>query len=209
MSLPSRLLGANPSIQVSTLLSGSLSTPSAKLAFSDTPFQSIATVSVGSGGTSTVSFTSIPSTFVHLQIRFIVRENTGSVSNTSDNFRIRYNGDTGSNYSLQRIFQNENNNNAGDFYANQTDVVASGLAGASTTASVFSGGIIDIYNYANTNMYKSMKSKMGSVNATNGGIFYTGGVWRNTNAITSIELRPDTGDLAQYSHVALYGIRGS
>ena len=33
MSLPSRLLGANPSIQVSTLLSGSLTTPSAKGTF--------------------------------------------------------------------------------------------------------------------------------------------------------------------------------
>jgi hypothetical protein len=51
MSLPSRLLGANPSIQVSTLLSGSLTTPSAKSAFIPPgDFESIATVSVGSGG---------------------------------------------------------------------------------------------------------------------------------------------------------------
>lgn len=75
MSLPSRLLGANPSIQVSTLLSGSLTTPSAKSAFvPETSFQSIASTTLTSNQ-STITFDSIPSTFTHLQVRGIIFSN--------------------------------------------------------------------------------------------------------------------------------------
>ena len=41
-------------------------------------FESIATVSVGSGGAANVEFTSIPATFTHLQIRAILKTTTSA-----------------------------------------------------------------------------------------------------------------------------------
>ena len=46
-------------------------------------YESIATVTVGSGGAASVEFTSIPSTYTHLQIRAIVRTNYTSSNNKS------------------------------------------------------------------------------------------------------------------------------
>lgn len=208
-----KLLQAHPSIQVSTLLSGSLSTPSAKGVFiPPTSFQSIATVSVGSGGTSQFEFTSIPSTFTHLQIRLIARMASGGGTTVTEGLNIQFNGDTGSNYSYERMYVTGTSTPTGDNGANQTAIIMSGAAGSSATSNVFGGGIIDIFSYANTNVYKTTRMNMGGVNdATidSGAMFSSYGVWRSTSAITSIIIKPSSVNLAQYSHAALYGIRGS
>jgi len=52
-------------------------------------------VQVGSGGSATISFTSIPSTYKHLQIRGIARNTSGSGFNKMN---IRFNSDSGSVY---------------------------------------------------------------------------------------------------------------
>ena len=46
-----------------------------------TSYESIATVTVGAGGSSSISFTSIPSTYKHLQIRAITRDTGTSYIN--------------------------------------------------------------------------------------------------------------------------------
>jgi hypothetical protein len=63
-------------------------------------FQSIATVSVGSGGAANVEFTSIPATYTHLQLRWIAK--TDRV-NTDDVVNMTFNSDTGANYSWHYI----------------------------------------------------------------------------------------------------------
>jgi hypothetical protein len=60
---------------------------------STTAYESISTVTVGGGGVSDVTFSSIPSTFTHLQIRFIGKDNRSGVA-TSVLF-MQCNGDTG------------------------------------------------------------------------------------------------------------------
>ncbi len=64
----------------------------------DNSYESIATVNVGSSGSSFVEFTSIPSTYKHLQIRANSRY-TG-YQNSGAAVYLQFNGDTGSNYSL-------------------------------------------------------------------------------------------------------------
>ncbi len=59
-------------------------------------YESIATVSVGSGGSSSISFTSIPATYTHLQVRGIVRSNR---ADTGDDIKINFNGVTTTSYS--------------------------------------------------------------------------------------------------------------
>jgi hypothetical protein len=173
----------------------------------DSEFESISTVLVGSGGTTSVSFTSIASTWKHLQIRWIARENTGSVSTPDENIRIRFNSDTGSNYSLHRLNGNGSTVYA-DGYANQTDVVATGFSGNGATASIYGAGVIDILDYANTNKYKTIRALSGVDQNGSGSIWFNSGNWRSTSAITSIELRESTNGFKQYSQFALYGIKG-
>jgi hypothetical protein len=118
-------------------------------------FESIATVSVGGGGAADVEFTSIPATYTHLQIRGIHR----STPTTPDAFyaiKYQYNGDTGSNYTYHYIV---GTGSAANAYAGTSQ--SDGWAGVCTsdgiTASVYSAGVIDILDYANTNKYKTMR----------------------------------------------------
>lgn len=158
-------------------------------------YESIETYTVGAGGQSTISFTSIPSTYKHLQIRY-----SGFVAN--DAF-IRFNGDTGTNYSRHSL------------YGNGASAAAYGAAnetamGFTYTASSTNPGavICDVLDYANTNKYKTIKVLNGDDQNGSGIIMLASGNWRNTAAITSITIFEDSGVFGQYSSFALYGIKG-
>jgi hypothetical protein len=73
-----------------------------------TTFDSIATVTVGSGGSSDVTFSSIPSTYKHLQIRGIYRYTTAL-----DILGMQLNGDTAANYSSHKVFGSGSSTGAG------------------------------------------------------------------------------------------------
>jgi len=176
-----------------------------------TSFESIATTTVGSGGSSYVEFTSIPSTYTHLQIRAITQSNRATYS--LDDIVCQINGDTGSNYSSHRLYGDGSSVSA-EAYANASSARLANTS-SSATASIFGGFVCDILDYANTNKYKTLRT-LGSmdINGTTSG--YGGRAslfsanWRNTNAITSIKMYVTDGTLFnQYSHFALYGIKGA
>jgi len=180
----------------------------AQPAASVTSFESIATVSVGSGGAANVEFTSIPATYTHLQIRGIARSNRNF---SSDTIFVQFNGDSSANYSLHLLRGDGSTASAYGAPTNdatQMDVMQ--IGSAQSTAGVFGGFVIDILDYANTNKYKTQRSLGGFDNNGNGVIGFCSGSWRNTNAITSILLDAHSTDtFQQYSHFALYGIKGA
>jgi hypothetical protein len=162
-------------------------------------YESIQTVTVGTAQ-SVVSFTSIPGTYKHLQIRTLY-QNTSAQSN----IRMTYNSDTAANYSWHEV----------DGYG-QPSPEASGTANASFMSIILGAtgttnlavGITDILEYANTNIYKTCRTLTGA--DTNGGINYIlfrSGNWRSTSAITRIDLTASAGNFGQYSSIALYGIK--
>lgn len=173
-----------------------------------TSYESIATVTVGAGGTSSVTFSSIPSTYQHLQIRFIARCSRSDYTVAA--LLARFNSDTGSNYSGHYL-----GGNGGSAFAyggaNYTFSPAGLVSGTNVAASVFSGGVIDVLDYQNTNKYKTVRSLAGfNGNAAGTGdeINLQSGSWRNTNAISSIDFTLETGaNFLQYSSFALYGIK--
>lgn len=179
-------------------------------AFLPTSFQSIATVTVGNGGASNVEFTSIPGTYTHLQIRASVQSNRASFGNDYNIGTI--NSDTGSNYARHHLGGDGSTAFAGAT-ANGTNF-SGGVCGTST-GSTFGISIIDIYDYANTNKYKTIRTLSGNdLNGTVGGyggeIYLLSGLWMNTNAITSIKFVPNSGTLyTQHTIFALYGIAGA
>jgi hypothetical protein len=172
---------------------------------SATSFESIATVTVGSGGASYAEFTSIPATYTHLQIRGINRKTGGSWGQT----RLRFNSDTGNNYAQHFLYGDGSSVTSGN-NGNPIDWISGGIeTGTTQSASVFGSYVIDILDYANTNKYKTSRSLGGGDNNGSGYVWYSSGVWMNTNAITSIRLTPENNNYAQYTTFALYGIKGA
>jgi len=166
-------------------------------------YESIATVSVGSGGSSSISFTSIPATYKHLQIRNLARCDR-TVTYTSN--IIRFNSDTtNSNYSQHELMGNGSTASAG---GGGSSAIYTLIPGTSTTSNVFQGEVIDILDYQNTNKNKTVRILSGYDANGSGVIFFGSGSWMNISAITSITLTATSGNIIQYSSFALYGIKG-
>ncbi len=168
-------------------------------------YESIATTTVGAGGAASITFSSIPSTYQHLQIRFITRVN---VADTGENIWLRFNGDTGGNYSYHYA-QGDGTTAAAAGTGSFTRNLVGRTAGNSTGANIFGVGIIDILDYANSNKNKTVRSLNGIDTNGAGVINLMSGGWFNTSAVTSINLAETSGNsFVQYSQFALYGIKG-
>jgi len=175
-------------------------------------FESISTVTVGSGGTGTITFSSIPSTYKHLQLRVFAQTDRGTYG--IDEARMRFNSDTGSNYSAHRTFGDGATTSSSADTTQTGFLVGSGGLGT-TTGGQFGINIIDILDYASTSKYKTTRSLTGTDhNGLVGGIGArvgpNGSLWMNSgSAISSITLIPgNSSNFTQYSSFALYGIKG-
>ena len=169
-------------------------------------FESIATVTVGSGGSSSVTFSSIPATYAHLQIRAIAKA-AATASDVAYDLRLAMNSDTtGSNYECHYLYGNGSGVGAGT----NTDNRIIGQSAGSGNASMFSVGIYDILDYANTNKYKTVRWIGGTDLNGSGYALLQSMLWMNTNAITSLSIDFHTGpSFGQYSHFALYGCKSA
>jgi hypothetical protein len=166
-------------------------------------YESIQTVTVGSGGSSSVDFTSIPAGYSHLQVRGIAR---GTTADTAVLLRIQLNADTGNNYARHNI----TGDGSSVLVANDASQPVGGvgnIAAANATASIFGSVVLDILDYANTNKYKTIRSLAGNDRNGSGVVGLFSSLWMNTNAITSIKLFPAAANFAQHSSFALYGIK--
>jgi hypothetical protein len=167
-------------------------------------FESIATVtSTGSAGD--ITFSSIPGTYEHLQIRGILRTND---TGTWNNQALRINSDTGSNYAFHRLYGDGSNvvSGAGTSFTSFNDCMRA--AGSGNSSNIYGVAVIDILDYAKTSKYKTIRSFNGGDGNGNGWIGLHSGLWQSTSAITSITIIPSGGTAIQYSTFALYGIKG-
>lgn len=176
---------------------------------STTSFESIATVTVGSGGSSSIDFSSIPSTYAHLQLRYIART-TQANTNIDPNF-LRFNSDTGNNYKTH--FLVGNGSSANSYVENTYNNYCYGglFSSDSSTASTYAAGVIDILDYKDTNKYKTLRVLCGVDLNGSGQAFFQSAVWMSTSAISSITITAITGstNYKQYSQFALYGVKSA
>jgi hypothetical protein len=168
--------------------------------FVPTSFESIATTTVGSGGQSTITFSSITQTYKHLQIRLLGK------ATASAYLKVTFNSST-TGYADHYLDGNGTSATAG--VTTSTSFISIFGAIANTTANVFGGGIIDILDYANTNKNTTLRALTGVDYNGSGNIDFSSGLWNNTAAINQIEFSLNTGNFAQYSHFALYGIKAA
>jgi hypothetical protein len=170
-----------------------------------TAYESIATVTVGSGGASEVNFSSIPATYTHLQIRGIFRGASGGL----DLNQFRINTDTGSNYATHLMQGLGTSVDVSERTANTSCINGDLQPGSSSTANTFGASVIDILDYANTNKYKVVRHLGGvDMNGT-GRVDFGSGVWLSTSAITAFRIFTFGVNFAEYSQFALYGIKGA
>jgi hypothetical protein len=171
---------------------------SGNTAFDPGAYESISTVTVGAGGASTITFSSISSTYKHLQMRILVKDGGGNVP-------MRFNGDTGNNYANHYINSDGASVSAGALTAHGT--LYASLYSPQGVASTFGASVVDILDYANTNKYKTTRFLAGGDVNGGGNVQLVSGLWMNTSAISSIVLT-GASNFAQYSSFALYGIKG-
>jgi len=168
-------------------------------------YESISTVTVGGGGSASISFSSIPATYKHLQLRFFVGTNRAAPI-SRDTFKVQFNSDTAANYSYHEL-----NGDGASVVASgnaSTTFIVSGTAGG---GGFFGASVLDILEYTNTNTYKTIRSLSGVSDNTGGYglVDFRSGNWRSTSAITSMTLSVSVGTaFTEYSQAALYGIKG-
>jgi|LakMenEpi03Aug12_release.lakeMendotaPanAssembly.Ray.scaffolds.fasta_scaffold12299_5 hypothetical protein len=170
-------------------------------------YEPIATTTV-STATSTVTFSSIPSTYKHLQIRYIARS-----ARTTDNgatMLTRFNSDTGNNYAYHIVYGNSASMSA--YNGSTTNVMRSYSVSSSSSSNtlIYGVGIIDILDYANTSRYKTLRHLGGYDRNLLGEVNLASGLWQSTNAISTITftLSEATANYETNSSFALYGIKG-
>jgi hypothetical protein len=164
----------------------------------------LGSVTVPSGGLSSITFSAIPQTYTHLQIRFISRDSR-SVSGVNSPMEMQFNGDTGNNYARHDIYGD--GSSAGAEAAASTNAIWMNSSGNANASNMFGGGVIDILDYTNANKNKTSRALSGGDYNGAGFLMLSSGVWMNTSPITSITFFGYTAPFLQYSNFSLYGIR--
>ena len=150
---------------------------------------------------TTVTFNSIPNTYDDLQLIVYGRADTAS------NYgRVRFNNDSGTNYSFTYLYgngtsalsaQSSNNTSGYVFYFE-----------IPSAANTFGSAKLDILNYANTTYNKSWLVRDAHDLNGSGTTDLAAGLYRSTSAISRLDvIIQGTGNFAAGSVFALYGIK--
>jgi hypothetical protein len=158
----------------------------------------IASNTLGSN-TATVTFSSILGTYTDLKLVISVKSSSGG-----PDVRMRFNSDTGTNYSATYLYGN--GTTAGSARDSNLSGIYLDYYGTPDTTN-FNVNKIDIQDYVNSTTYKTIIAR--ADNAGNG-TAATVGLWRNTAAITQIDLTLSGGQsFTTGSTFRLYGIEAA
>lgn len=163
-------------------------------------FEAIASTTLSSTGT--VTFSSIPGTYEHLQLRLFAR---GSGGSAAVNLQIRLNNDSNTNYADHRL--NGDGASASDTSSTSATVINAGRIPASTASSnIYGCSIIDILDYASTNKYKTVRTISGNDRNGAGDAVFHSGLWLSTSAVTQLDI---VTSCLSGSVFSLYGLRSA
>jgi hypothetical protein len=171
----------------------------------------LASVNANSGAVGSFSFSSIPSTFTHLQLRCFTRAT--STNSSAFDLVITVNGANPTAFAYHSLRGDGSSASSSGATSDNVFRFQTVVPSASFTSSVYGCTIIDILDYANTNKNKTARAITGyDSNTTSaptvGYVGFESSAWFNTTAINSLVLGT-FGNFAQYSRVDLYGISTS
>jgi hypothetical protein len=171
-------------------------------------FESIATI-VAAGSESSVTFSSIPSTFQHLQIRVLAKDNDSGFAGVEYG-AIWFNGDLTSNKRWHTLLGDGN-----AVFASASGAATSRISNCfavvqGNSPNNFGVSTIDIHDYASTTKNKTVRSFAGAMSSSSDGkVRISSGLWNTTSAITSITLERAVTTFTAGSTFSLYGIKGA
>lgn len=146
--------------------------------------------------TASVTFSSIPNTYTDLILII------NAASSSAASCRLRFNSDTGTNYSDTRLY-GDGTSATSDRLTTRDHINCGDLS----VTTITSNQIINIMNYTNTSTYKTVLTRS---NIASSYVFLNTSMWRATPAaITSITIFPASGNLVSGSTFTLYGIKAA
>ena len=158
-------------------------------------YENLATTTLGTAAAS-ITFSSISSAYTDLRLVLV------GTTATDDGCRLRFNSDTGSNYSVTRLRGN-GTSAASDRFTSQTSIIAGATVLSATTPTL---RIFDLFSYAGSSNKTLLLSEAADLNGT-GGVSRIVGLWRNTSAINAIEIFTSSGvNFSVGTTATLYGI---
>jgi hypothetical protein len=154
---------------------------------------------------TSVTFSSIPSTYTDLLIKLSVRDARATLA-VSDIW-FNFNGlGSGTNITGRYLYGDGSS-------ASATTVTSNGElafgSGNGATANTFGNADVYISNYAGSTNKSISSESVAETGATGGFNLLLSGLWTNTAAITSIAMTPFTSPFAINSSFYLYGIKNS
>lgn len=166
-------------------------------AYSPAAYESIASYTAPAA--ASVTFSAIPQTYKHLQIRFNVSQPA-----TGGSLYVQFNGDTGSNYARHNLFASS----SAQYRSSSATSTVIQLAGIGSGLYYYNNaGVCDLYDYTNTSKTKTIRTYAGTIWETASNcIELNSGVWNNTSAITLITVSA-TFTLTTTSVISLYGVK--
>lgn len=165
-------------------------------------FESIASAT-GTGSNTSVTFSSIPSTYKHLQLRIMARS-TATDNGTPDSLFIRPNNISTSSYSHHIVKGNGTSTEAAGT-SSDTEIQIDLFLSKNTDSNFKGVSIVDILDYTSTSKYKTVKSHQGDGVSW---VALSSGLFQSTDAITSLVLSIPSNAFDSESVFSLYGIKG-
>lgn len=169
-----------------------------------TTYNLIASSTVGAGGATDITFSSIPNTYTDLEILVSARS---SVASTIQDISMQVgNGsvDTGTNYSYRELMGNgsaaSSGSGSGGVKFNSIETAAN------STANTFSSNKIYIPNYAGSTNKSMSIDAVTEGNISDTQVRLQAWLWSSTSAINIIKFTPQSGNFVQYTSIYLYGI---
>jgi hypothetical protein len=161
-------------------------------------YEPIASYTVPATTVDTVTFSSIPGTYTDLIV-------VSDYSLGGESLYIRFNSDSGSNYSSTRLIGNGSSASSSRG-SNQTAIVSWGASGNQSSGRTTSIG--QVFSYANTNVFKTTLSAFSNAAQE---VNRQVGLWRSTSAVTSLTLTSTnaTWKFSTGDTFSLYGIKAS
>lgn len=159
----------------------------------------------GTGSSDTIEFSSIPSTYKHLQVRGTLR----SLKSASvDDVFMRFNGLSGTNYAWHQLIGDGSSvYSSNDFNVGGMDMYQA--PAASAASNITYSFIADIADYASTSKNKTVKAITGLALTSFNNVGVRSGLLKSTSAISSIRIQTSSAESwSTISRVSLYGIKG-
>lgn len=179
-----------------------------------TPLDPAAFVSIASiaGSGSSITFSSIPSTYAHLQLRCYYQDTYAPGTVGSTLLQLRFNGVSSAQYRYHTLKGNASVVDTNGTSNAQAQIFIYNAGVYQPSSNMVGASIIDIPDYTSTTRNKTVRYFAGdSLNNTSSdnGIVLGAGLWESTSAITSITLLAGSTAFSSDSVFSLYGIKGA